>query len=180
MRTEDIGGFRGVVEAMAASHDPITIAAAAMKLVFRAQGGDRVEEDIPALPVRRLEFNQTTRTMPRPSGRTGDRDRGEPSRLSKRPSMGRPDREPPNAGMVRVYVGTGHQAGIRPGDLVGAIANEAKVHSKILGDIEILDRFSLIEVPEAMAPKIIDRLGRARIKGHRVPVRLFREERDAG
>lgn len=180
MQTEDIGGFRGVVEAMAASHDPITIAAAAMKLVFHAQGGDRVEEDIPTLPVRRLEFNQTMqtmRTMPRPSGRTGDRDRTEPARLSKR-TPGRPDREPPKAGMVRVYVGTGHQAGIRPGDLVGAITNEAKIHSKVLGDIEILDRFSLIEVPEAMAPKIIDRLGRARIKGHRVPVRLFREERD--
>lgn len=80
--------------------------------------------------------------------------------------------------MVRVYVGMGHQAGIRPGDLVGAITNAAKVHSKALGDIEILDRFSLIEVPESMAPTIIDRLGRARIKGQRVPVRLFREERD--
>ncbi|MCP9456788.1 MAG: hypothetical protein NNA18_11860 [Nitrospira sp.] len=107
---------------MAASHDPITIAAAAMTLVFRAQGGDRVEEDIPALPVRRPEFHQTMRTMPRPSSRTGDRDRVGPSRLSERPT-GRLDREQPNTGMVRVYVGTGRHAGIRSGDLVGAITN---------------------------------------------------------
>lgn len=99
---------------MAASHDPITIAAAAMTLVFRAQGGDRVEEDIPALPVRRPEFHQTMRTMPRPSSRTGDRDRVGPSRLSERPT-GRLDREQPNTGMVRVYVGTGRHAGIRSG-----------------------------------------------------------------
>ena len=46
MQAEDIGEFRGVAEAMAASSDPFTLAAAAMKLVFLAQGGARVEEDI--------------------------------------------------------------------------------------------------------------------------------------
>ena len=79
------------------------------------------------------------------------------------------------AGMARIYIGAGWSAGITPGDLVGAIANEARVNSKALGGIEILDRFSLVEVPEAMASKIIDVLGRARIKGQKVVVRLFRE-----
>lgn len=166
MQAEDIGEFRGVAEAMAASSDPFTLAAAAMKLVFQAQGGDRVEEDIPAVPVRRPEFNRTMRPMPQPGGRPGDRDRGVPSRPVHGGRM---------AGMARIYIGAGWSAGIKPGDLVGAIANEAKLHSKILGGIEVLDRFSLVEVPEAMASKIIDALGRARIKGHKVPVRLFRE-----
>ena len=77
--------------------------------------------------------------------------------------------------MTRIYIGSGFASCIKPGDLVGAIANEAKINSKTLGGIEILDRFSLVEVPEAMASKIIDVLGRTRIKGQKVIVRLFRE-----
>ena len=175
MQAEDMDGFRGVVEAMAASSDPITIAAAAMKLIFRAQGGEREEQDIPAVPVRRPEFNQTMRTMQRPGGRPGDRDRGIPVRPGSRPPQGRPGRGGKTAGMARIYIAAGWSSGIQPGDLVGAIANEAKINSKALGGIEILDRFSLVEVPEAAAAKIIDVLGRTRIKGQKVVVRLFRE-----
>ena len=77
--------------------------------------------------------------------------------------------------MVRVYVGAGREAGIRPGDLVGAIANEAKINSSVIGAIQIEERFSIVDVPEGMAGGIIDALGRSRIKGRKVPVRLFRE-----
>lgn len=77
--------------------------------------------------------------------------------------------------MVRMYVGAGHEAGIRPGDLVGAIANEAKVPSNVIGSIEIEERFSIVDVPESLAARIIDLVGRARIKGRKVPVRLFRD-----
>ncbi len=77
--------------------------------------------------------------------------------------------------MVRLYIGAGRDAGIRPGDLVGAIANEAKVNSSVIGAIEIADRFSLVDVPEAMARGIVEVLGRARIKGRKVGVRLFKE-----
>ena len=77
--------------------------------------------------------------------------------------------------MVGVYVGAGREAGIRPGDLVGAIANEAKINSSVIGAIQIEERFSIVDVPEGMAGGIIDALGRSRIKGRKVPVRLFRE-----
>ncbi len=172
MQAEDIDGFRGVVEAMAASSDPITIAAAAMKLIFCAQGGEREEQDIPAVPIRRPD---PYRTMPRTGGRPGDRDRGATPRRSNRTPQGRATRSGRMAGMARVYIGSGWSSGITPSDLVGAIANEARINSKILGDIEVLDRFSLVEVPEAMASKIIDVLGRTRIKGQKVVARLFRE-----
>lgn len=172
MQAEDIDGFRGVVEAMAASSDPLTIAAAAMKLIFRAQGGEREEPDIPTVPVRRPD---PYRNMGRPGGRPGDRDRGAPPRAGSRPPQGRPGRGGKTAGMARIYIAAGWSFGITPSDLVGAIANEARINSKVLGDIEVLDRFSLVEVPEAMASKIIDVLGRTRIKGQKVVVRLFRE-----
>ena len=170
MDTEDIDGFRGVVQSMAATEDPVKIAAAAMKLVFRTYGGERAEQDIPAVTVRRPEPG---RMMARPVGRPGER--GMPPRPGGRAMAERPARGGRTAGAARIYIGAGSAAGIKPGDLVGAIANEANVQSKVLGGIEILDRFSLVEVPEAMAAKIVERLGRARIKGQKVVVRLFRE-----
>jgi ATP-dependent RNA helicase DeaD len=77
--------------------------------------------------------------------------------------------------MARIYVGAGREAGIRPGDLVGAIANEVKINSKVIGAIEIEDRFSIVDVPEAMAQGIVDVLSRVRIKGRKAVVRLFRQ-----
>lgn len=172
MEADDIDGFKGVVEAMAASGDPTTVAAAALKLIFRAQGGERVEQEIPALPTRPPEPHRPSH---RPAGRPDDRYRGAQARPDKRRPMGGPARGGRTAGMARVYIGAGWSAGIRPGDLVGAIANEAKMNSSQIGGIEVLDRFSLVEVPESLAQGIIEALGRVRIKGQKVAVRLFRE-----
>jgi ATP-dependent RNA helicase DeaD len=72
-------------------------------------------------------------------------------------------------------VGAGRDAGIRAGDLVGAIANEAHINSNLIGAIQIEERFSLVDVPESLAKGIVEVLGRSRIKGRKVGVRVFRE-----
>ena len=74
-----------------------------------------------------------------------------------------------------MYVGAGRKSGIRPGDLVGAIANEAHIDSRSIGAIDIADRFSLVEVPESMVDQIIDALRGTTIKGKRVTVRRDRD-----
>ena len=163
----DLEAFRGVVSAMAESGDLTVVAAAAFKLVFRAEGGERVEEEIPAFPRRSAEWSQTARRDSAPPLRHG----GHAAR-SIGDMRGRRDHE---AGMARLYVGAGRDAGIRPGDLVGAIANEANINSNLIGAIHIDDRFSLVDVPEHLARAIMEVLGRARIKGRKVGVRLFRE-----
>ncbi|MDH4305068.1 MAG: DbpA RNA binding domain-containing protein, partial [Nitrospira sp.] len=94
---------------------------------------------------------------------------------AERRPIGRPADAGRKAGMARVYVGAGQAAGIRPGDLVGAIANEAKINSGMIGAIEIEERFSIVDVPEALAPRIIQQLSRSRIKGRKVSVRLFHD-----
>ncbi len=172
LQADDLDGFKGVVKAMAASGDPITVAAAAMKLIFQEQGGERVEQEIPAMPIRQPE---PYRPMRRPTGRPEERYRGAQARSVGPQQMARPGRGGREPGMVRVYVGAGREAGIRPGDLVGAIANEAKVNSNMIGAIQIEDRFSVVDVPEAVAQRIVEVLGRARIKGRKASVRLFRE-----
>jgi ATP-dependent RNA helicase DeaD len=172
LRSDDLDRFTDVVETLAASSDPATVAAAAVKLIFRAQGGERVEQEIPALPT---GASEPLRASHRLTGHPDNRLRGAHTRPGERQSYGRPGRGGRTAGMARVYIGAGWSAGIRPGDLVGAIANEAKMNSSQIGGIEVLDRFSLVEVPEALAQGIIEVLGRTRIKGQKVAVRLFRE-----
>ena len=80
------------------------------------------------------------------------------------------------AGMTRLFVGAGRVAGIRPQDLVGAIANESGVSGRDIGAIEIADRFSLVEVPEPLADHVIETLRAGTIKGRRTNVRRERAE----
>jgi ATP-dependent RNA helicase DeaD len=72
---------------------------------------------------------------------------------------------------VRLFIGAGRNEGIRPGDLVGAITGEADVPSRSLGAIEIADKFSFVEVPEALADRIIAALKATKIRGQKVNVR---------
>lgn len=100
--------------------------------------------------------------------------------MMPREGQGRPFNAPGRggrtAGMAKVYIGAGREAGIRPGDLVGAIANESGLNSNVIGAVEVMDRFSLVEVPEVLAREIIETLSRTRIKGQKVAVRLFLEQ----
>ena len=104
--------------------------------------------------------------------------------MMPREGQGRPFTAPGpggrTAGMAKVFIGAGREAGIRPGDLVGAIANEAGLNSNVIGAVEVMDRFSLVEVPEVLAREIIETLSRTRIKGQKVGVRLFLEQPRGG
>ena len=172
METDGLDRFMSVAQALAESSDPLKVAAAALKLIYRAEGGERVEQEIPAMPVRAPEM---PRPLHRPAPYQDERHRG-PMRGGERPPSGRgPRREGAEPGMMRVYIGAGREVGIRPADLVGAIANEAKINSKAIGAIEIEERFSIVDVPTAMAKGIIEALSQSRIKGRKVPVRVFRD-----
>ena len=73
--------------------------------------------------------------------------------------------------MSRIFIGAGKKANIRPADLVGAIVNEAKIPAASIGVIEITDKFSLVELPDAMIDPVVAALRAATIKGKRQTVR---------
>jgi ATP-dependent RNA helicase DeaD len=162
--------FRVVVESLAEKHDPRDVAAAAVKLVYQSNGEEQVEAEIPTVPVHREDVRGASRY---PSY-SGGRARG--SKTSERPGSpySRSGRQAPASTMTTLHVAAGRMAGIRPGDLVGAIANEAGLDSRVLGAIEVADKFSLVEVPQEMAEGIMEALSRTRVKGHKVAVRVFR------
>ena len=76
--------------------------------------------------------------------------------------------------MVRLYVGVGRDSGIRPQDLVGAIAGETSLSGRDVGAIEITQRFSLVEIPGSAADEVIDALRGTKIRGQRANVRRER------
>ena len=67
-------------------------------------------------------------------------------------------------------IGGGRRAGLRPGDLVGAITNEAGVAGTAVGAIQIADDYSLVDVDEAHVEDIVRVLRAAKIRGRRVTV----------
>jgi ATP-dependent RNA helicase DeaD len=82
----------------------------------------------------------------------------------------------PERGMTRLFVAMGRTDGLRPQDLVGAIANEAGLRGKEVGAIDIYDRFSFVEVPAESAERVMEALGKATVRGRTVAVRVAREE----
>jgi len=74
--------------------------------------------------------------------------------------------------MTRLFINVGREDGVRPADLVGAIANEAGLEGRAIGAIDIYDRFAFVEVPSAESAAVIGALGRTSIRGRRVKVSI--------
>jgi ATP-dependent RNA helicase DeaD len=82
------------------------------------------------------------------------------------------DGEQPESGMARLFVGMGRQDGLRPGDLVGAITNEAGLSGRDIGAIDILDRSAFVEVPVREADAVTTILRRTKLRGRKVKVQV--------
>ena len=70
-----------------------------------------------------------------------------------------------------LYIGAGREAGIRPGDIVGAITGEAKITNRQVGGIRVGRNHTLVEVPEALADRVITALRRTNLRGRKVDVK---------
>ena len=62
------------------------------------------------------------------------------------------------SGSVRYRIEVGHEHGVQPGNIVGAIANEAGIDSVHIGRIDIFDAHSTVELPEGMPTEIYEQL----------------------
>jgi ATP-dependent RNA helicase DeaD len=167
----ELDSFRKLVEDLASELDPLDVAAAAVKLAHQAgqdEDGARAEEqDIPVPTQERRERP----VPPRGNARRSERGHGRIRSDRDGPEHGSAERGRRSWDRARIFIGLGRNAGVRPGDLVGAIANEAGVPGSAIGAIEIADQFSLVEVPADAAEQVIDALRGAKLRGKRVQVR---------
>jgi ATP-dependent RNA helicase DeaD len=148
---DDLERFRVVLDSLTDEFDVENIALAAIKLLHEAAGGDVDDQEIPSPEAPPRARNPQSRDARRPAGpRESD------------------------AGVTRLFFGIGRRAGIRPQDLVGAIAGESGLTAREIGAIQITDRFSLVEVPEPAADMVIAAMQRSTIRGRRPTVRRER------
>lgn len=78
--------------------------------------------------------------------------------------------------MARLFLRVGRRDGVRPADLVGAIANEAGVPGDAIGDIDLYDTFSFVEVPEEMSDIVRAALNATTIRGRQPRVTIARPD----
>ncbi|CAA9545391.1 MAG: DEAD-box ATP-dependent RNA helicase DeaD (CshA) [uncultured Thermomicrobiales bacterium] len=71
-------------------------------------------------------------------------------------------------GMVRIVINVGRNQGIRPQDVVGAIANEARIPGRAIGAIDILDTSTYVDIPQDLVGQVLTALRRATMKGRPV------------
>lgn len=107
----------------------------------------------------------------------GARDNGDRTR-SDRPREDRPRREHNDENMVRyrIEVGRNHEA--RPGDIVGAIANEAGISSNNIGHIKLHDEFSTVDLPKGLSGEVLSQLKKVRVRNR--PLEISVDQGGAG
>ena len=202
----DLDSYRVVTDALASEFDALDVAAAAVKLAHQTLQADAAqdEEHIPSIDPRAAREpwskgdrperpTRERRTASDAAPRARPQERGGLRALpwamtpkgGKRPARPAPahvaagSKRPSARGgtMVRVYVGAGRSAGLRPADLVGAIANEANISAREIGAIEIEERYSLVEVSDVIAEDAIRALRATSLRGQRVTVRRDQPKR---
>lgn len=80
------------------------------------------------------------------------------------------EREYTSDGMVRLFVNLGKNMGIRPGDIVGAIAGESGIPGRLIGSIDMYDRYTFVEVPQDQVNTVLRGMKNCKIKGKPINV----------
>jgi len=107
----------------------------------------------------------------RDRGSRRDREeRGETRERRSRRDSGTHEKE---EGMQTYRLEVGHDHGVKPGNIVGAIANEAGIDSKHMGRIQISDDYSTIDLPEGMPKDIFMDLKSVRVAGQKLNISVF-------
>ena len=180
----ELDTMRVVVQSLSDEFDLMDVALAAVKVAHQASAPDATDAtDIPPVRPPRDEFDPRSFSRgeaPRPSSKGEDprpSSKGGKAPKAAAPTHESPARGPrgghrgPTTGMTRIQINVGRNAGIRPQDIVGAIAGEAGITGRDVGAIDITERFSLVEVPESVAADVLNALRSAKIRGKKIKVR---------
>lgn len=182
--SDDLGAFQSVLDELGEEFTVEHVALAAIKLTHDAEQSSLEEVEIPDLSQRserdaKFDRNRRSDRGARDFDRSDRTDRSSRFGRDERPDGGRRfDRGPKGRGqaqMSKLYVGLGRKAGIRPQDLVGAIANESGIAGRDIGDIKVSDQFSIVEVPENEIESILRSMRNVSIRGKKATIRRYRE-----
>ncbi len=175
LQEQDLGKIRALLEKI--SHDQeLDIGQIAAALAWE------IQQDRPLFPS--LE-PLASAVRPERKERTDSRER--PERSPAADHKGKPDRahrtgrDAQDATTVCYRIEVGKEQGATPGDIVGAIANEAGIESRYIGRIAIHENYSTVELPEGMPREIFNRLKNVRVRQTPMAISEFSDlKSDAG
>ena len=126
-------------------------------------------------PDRKLEREgapQPGRKPERETARDSAPKREQPERTSERKPERKPSRDTATSevGMESFRIEVGSEHGVKPGNIVGAIANEAEIESEYIGRVEIFDKHSTVDLPEGMPKEIFKHLKAVWVCGQRLQI----------
>ncbi|KAA3660293.1 MAG: ATP-dependent helicase [Calditrichaeota bacterium] len=155
LAVNDIGFYYQLVEQFRQEHNipAIEIAAALAKLV---QG------DEPLLLSRKAKPEPAMSDDDSRAPRSGARRKRAPSK--------------PEEGMERFRIEVGHNHGVKPGNIVGAIANEAGIDAEFIGRIDIFDEYSTVDLPDGLPGSLMKILQKARVAGQALRIAPFSDK----
>jgi ATP-dependent RNA helicase DeaD len=158
MEADDLDDYGELLGSLADDGDLRSIALATLKLVHEASGATADEAEIP--------------TADRPPKPPRDSRRERDGGRERRPGQQRP-RGAEATGFVQISLG--RRGGVRPADLVGAIANEAGLAGAQIGPIRINENSSIVGVPVSSVEAVVAAMSSAVVRGKTVGARRFVE-----
>lgn len=139
---------------IATGHDPVKIAASALKMARKGMSDQPIEKLTP------VEFHQ---------GREKNGQGKKPTRKHKQSSRSGQFEKSASGrekGMVRLSLERGREHGINPGEIVGGIASRADIPGHGIGKITIKDKFTFIDVQEEYVPAVLGKSGQYHFRNH--------------
>ncbi len=167
IESQDLEFYKNLLTEYQQEHDadPLIIASALAQLL---QGETPLLMKEQARPPRREREDR---------GDRGDRgNRRQPRGMS---TQAKPLKDNPSVEMQRYMLSVGHEHGVAPKNIVGAIANEADLSANLIGSIEIYDDCSTVDLPAGMPKAVVQQLRKAVVCGQRLNIQDLSESKGA-
>jgi ATP-dependent RNA helicase DeaD len=167
LAAEDLSFFSQLIEQYEQEHNvPAEEIAAALAQLLQGDAPFLLKKQ----PPRKDSQNRADISRSKPKRQAGDRQPGTQGERSSRKEA------PPEKGLERFRIEVGHKHNVMPGNIVGAIANEAGIESQFIGRINIHDDHSLVDLPEGMPKEIFNDLKYVWVAGQQLKISRLGKE----
>ena len=163
----DVEMFRGLLEDFERERNvPMVEIAAALAQLVQGDTPMFLPNDPPPPPPRERHEKPARNDGYAPRAHDGER----------APRPPRPAHDGPDVGMQTYRIEVGHEHRVKPGNIVGAIANEAELEARYIGRVDIRDDYTLVDLPEGMPPELLQFLGNVRVAGRPIRMKLATDD----
>ncbi|MDG2501019.1 MAG: DEAD/DEAH box helicase [Porticoccaceae bacterium] len=172
MENPKLDKFRSLIEKLVTENE-LDITDVATALAFENQKDRPLFPRLDAIATPSLSRSDRAPRERDNRGRDkGRNERGDRDERPKRESRGNEGRDP-NVAMVTYRLEVGHNDGISPSNIVGAIANEADISSQYIGEIKLHDEYSTVDLPEGMPSEMLTHLQKVRVCAKPMRISVF-------